>query len=85
MTELDRPELNTQNIHMTYQTQEQKHDSAEQNSTTQNRTAHHRTGQNRTEQNRTEQNRTEQSSTAQNHKNRPELNHKLRTDTYTDT
>ena len=80
MTELDRPELNTQNRHMTYQTQEQKHDSAEQNSTTQNRTAHHRTGQNRTE-----QNRTEQSSTAQNHKNRPELNHKLRTDTCTET
>ena len=58
---------------MTYQTQEHKHDSAGQNSTTQNITSHHRTGQNRTE----------QSSTAQNHKNRPELNHKLRTDTYT--
>ncbi len=80
MTELDRPELNTQHRHMTYQTQEQKHDSAEQNSTTQNRTR-----QNITEHNRTEQKRKEQSSTAQNHKNRPELNHKLRTDTCTET
>ena len=75
MTELDRPELNTQNRHMTYQTHEQKHGSAEQNRTAQNRTAQHRTGQNRTE----------QSSTAQNHKNRTELNHKLRTDTCTET
>ena len=60
MTELDRPELNTQNRHMTYQTHEQKHGSAEQN-------------------------RTEQSNTAQKHKNRTELNHKLRTDTCTET
>ena len=80
MTELDRPELNTQNRHMTYQTHEQKHGSAEQNRTEQSNTT-----QNKTEQNRTEQNRTEQSNTAQKHKNRTELNHKLRTDTCTET
>ena len=57
MTELDRPELNTQNRHMTYQTQEQKHGSAEQNRTEQSNTAQNKTEQNRTEQNRATQHR----------------------------
>ena len=57
MKELDRPELNTQNRHMTYQTHEQKHGSAEQNRTEQSNTAQNKTEQNRTEQNRATQHR----------------------------